>query len=105
MLCYLAVDRSSGVRASSSDQPSAPAIFQAINKNGLLIFLLVGCASFPFEFSSFSFREQANLLTGAVNLSMQTMYSSDATAVSVLVLYMGLIVSVAWFLRNKRLKL
>ncbi|GAA5867727.1 hypothetical protein JCM3774_003393 [Rhodotorula dairenensis] len=65
----------------------APAIFEAINRNGLVVFLA------------------ANLLTGLVNLSVETMYASDPVAVVVLVAYAASVVGCAWVLRTKRVKL
>jgi glucosaminylphosphatidylinositol acyltransferase len=46
---------------------------------------------------------QANLLTGVVNLSLQTMYASDAVALVVLSTYVGVVCGVAWLLRGVRL--
>ncbi|GAA5990615.1 hypothetical protein JCM10908_003156 [Rhodotorula pacifica] len=65
----------------------APAIFEAINRNGLLVFLA------------------ANLLTGLVNVSLETMYASDSVAVLVLTGYAGVVVGCAWALRTKKVKL
>jgi phosphatidylinositol glycan class W len=48
---------------------------------------------------------QANLLTGLVNVGMQTMYASNLTAMVVLLLYSAAVVAVAWLLRNKRLRI
>ncbi|KAH9919571.1 GWT1-domain-containing protein [Fomitopsis serialis] len=67
------------------DPGSAPALLDAINKNGLALFLL------------------ANLATGIVNLSMKTMYASDAVAMAVLSAYALAICGVAWVFRNRRL--
>ncbi|GAA5896233.1 hypothetical protein JCM6882_008526 [Rhodosporidiobolus microsporus] len=95
LFLYLAVHLVVAASPSSSSSPTArarsataaPAIFEAINRNGLVVFLA------------------ANLLTGLVNLTVPTMYTSDGTAVSVLVLYSGAVVGIAWALRRKRLKL
>ena len=46
---------------------------------------------------------QANLATGVVNLSMQTMYASDAMAMGVLSLYAVVVCGVAWVFRHRRL--
>ncbi|BGP18836.1 hypothetical protein JCM10213_003491 [Rhodosporidiobolus nylandii] len=73
-------------RAASS-ATAAPAIFEAINRNGLAVFLI------------------ANLLTGLTNVSIKTMYASDATALVVLTAYSGSVVALAWTLRRKRVKL
>ncbi|KAF8166623.1 GWT1-domain-containing protein [Mycena galopus ATCC 62051] len=62
----------------------SPPLLEAINKNALPLFLL------------------ANLLTGLVNLSMQTMYASAAVSIGVLSLYTLVVCGVAWRLRNTR---
>ncbi|KAI0318210.1 GWT1-domain-containing protein [Amylostereum chailletii] len=69
----------------TQDLAHAPDLLEAINRNGLLFFLL------------------ANLATGAVNLSMKTMYASDQTSMSVLAIYSFGICWVAWALRYRRL--
>lgn len=46
---------------------------------------------------------QANLATGIVNLSIKTMYASDAVAMAVLSAYALAICGVAWVFRNRRL--
>ena len=43
---------------------------------------------------------QANVLTGAVNFSMQTLYASDATAFAVLAGYIGTVCVVAAILHS-----
>ncbi|KAI0062497.1 GWT1-domain-containing protein [Artomyces pyxidatus] len=63
---------------------SAPALLEAINRNGLAIFLL------------------ANVATGLVNLSMSTMHASDASAMTVLTLYASVICLFAWAMRGRR---
>ncbi|CAD6573310.1 MAG: Glucosaminyl phosphatidylinositol (GlcN-PI) nositol acylation protein [Cyphobasidiales sp. Tagirdzhanova-0007] len=68
LLLYLAVDAFSGTYPHSTGL-AAPALFQALNKNGLPIFLL------------------ANLMTGLINITVQTMFSSNAIAVAILVAY------------------
>jgi len=62
----------------------APPLLEAINKNSLLLFLL------------------ANVGTGLVNLSMQTMYAKTATSMGVLTLYALAVCSAAWALRQTR---
>ncbi|KAL8291730.1 hypothetical protein RQP46_001988 [Phenoliferia psychrophenolica] len=80
----------SDLRANPSAPPSpsnsAPAIFDAINRNSLVVFLV------------------ANLLTGLVNVSMESMYASDLVAMLVLGTYCAACVAVAWALRKKRLR-
>ncbi|KAG8950160.1 Glucosaminyl phosphatidylinositol (GlcN-PI) nositol acylation protein [Tulasnella sp. 424] len=63
----------------------SPALFEAINRNGLPVFLL------------------ANVATGLINLSMQTMYMSDLSAMVVLILYVSGVCGVAWAFRGRRL--
>ncbi|KAJ6485686.1 GWT1-domain-containing protein [Mycena sanguinolenta] len=63
----------------------APPLLEAINKNALPLFLL------------------ANILTGVVNLSIQTMYASAAVSMSVLSLYSLVVCGLAWQLRETRL--
>ncbi|ORY90902.1 GPI-anchored wall transfer protein 1 [Leucosporidium creatinivorum] len=65
----------------------APAIFDAFNRNGLVVFLV------------------ANLLTGLVNVSIESMYASDSLAMIVLLLYCAGVVGAAWALRTKRLRM
>ncbi|GAA5979812.1 hypothetical protein JCM11641_002701 [Rhodosporidiobolus odoratus] len=72
---------------SSQSATTAPVIFEAINRNGLVVFLL------------------SNLLTGLINLSVETMYASNLTALVVLTGYSAIVVGVAWGLRRKRIKL
>ncbi|KAH9848063.1 GWT1-domain-containing protein [Lenzites betulinus] len=64
---------------------SAPPLLEAINKNGLVLFLL------------------ANVATGLINLSMPTMYMSDWSSMLVLILYSFGIAVVAWSCRSRRL--
>lgn len=62
-------------------------IMNGINRNGLVMFLA------------------ANLLTGCVNLSMKTIYASDATAFTILTFYMFLISLVAVALHKYQITL
>lgn len=48
---------------------------------------------------------QANLVTGLINLSLQTMYISNPLAISILVMYTALIITATWLLRRYRLKM
>ncbi|KAI0816924.1 GWT1-domain-containing protein [Trametes gibbosa] len=64
---------------------SAPPLLEAINKNGLVLFLL------------------ANITTGFINLSMPTMYMSDWSAMLVIILYASGLSAIAWACRNRRL--
>ncbi|KAG6842408.1 hypothetical protein C0991_007538 [Blastosporella zonata] len=63
----------------------APPLLEAINKNGLVLFLL------------------ANVATGLVNLTTQTMYMSDRWAMVILSGYTFALCWFAWIFRNKRL--
>ncbi|KAG8900296.1 Glucosaminyl phosphatidylinositol (GlcN-PI) nositol acylation protein, partial [Tulasnella sp. 403] len=83
--------RNSVANTPNSQEPSTlpslppPALFEAINLNGLPVFLV------------------ANVATGLINLSMQTMYASDLTALSVLVVYLIGVCGIAWAFRERRL--
>ncbi|KAI0031804.1 GWT1-domain-containing protein [Vararia minispora EC-137] len=111
-------------RANTHDgraAPAAPRLLDAVNRNGLAFFLLVrrpfvlpayspsSRVPPPAPFSSPRPRHiltphtQANLATGAVNLSMQTLYASDATALAVLALYASALCAFAWALADRRL--
>ncbi|EPS97371.1 hypothetical protein FOMPIDRAFT_1128736 [Fomitopsis schrenkii] len=72
-------------RFAVAGDAAAPPLLDAINKNGLVLFLL------------------ANLATGVVNLSMKTMYASNAVAMGVLSLYALVVCGVAWAFRHRRL--
>ncbi|RPD60688.1 hypothetical protein L227DRAFT_623446 [Lentinus tigrinus ALCF2SS1-6] len=63
---------------------SAPPLLEAVNKNGLVLFLL------------------ANVATGLINLSMQTMYMSDWAAMLVLATYSFSVCAVAWVCRHRK---
>ncbi|KAL7004610.1 Glucosaminyl phosphatidylinositol (GlcN-PI) nositol acylation protein [Cystobasidiomycetes sp. EMM_F5] len=86
LLLYLLADIISS-RPEEVQTKAVPAIFNAINKNSLVLFIL------------------ANLLTGFINISIRTMYASDSAAVSILVAYTVAFTTAAWVLRNKRVKL
>jgi len=64
-----------------------PPLLEAINKNGLAVFLA------------------ANLLTGLINVSMRTMYVGDRIAIVVLVAYSAVLSSIAWVGRGLRWKI
>lgn len=79
---------STSPRASvGSESGKAPLIFSAINKNGLVVFLI------------------ANLLTGLTNLSINTIETSDPNAMIILVAYCAVVIGAAWGLRGKRLRM
>lgn len=82
-----------------------PALLESINKNGLVIFLIVRPLSLP-SFSSMAHsRVKANLLTGAINVGIESMYASDRVALGVLVAYTAAVAGVAWVLRGRRIAL
>lgn len=98
ILCYLLVDmffysRMSSTRTTtlsslqtSTKRISTPSVLlDAINVNGLALFLC------------------ANVLTGLINLSVRTMYASDAISLSILSLYSFTICGIAWATRTRRL--
>lgn len=66
---------------------AVPPLLDAINVNGLAVFLA------------------ANVMTGLVNVSMKTMYADARTSMLVLVGYSVAVCGLAWVGRNLRLKL
>nr|XP_018260994.1 uncharacterized protein I303_06711 [Kwoniella dejecticola CBS 10117]OBR83152.1 hypothetical protein I303_06711 [Kwoniella dejecticola CBS 10117] len=64
-----------------------PPLLESINKNGLVVFLV------------------ANLFTGLVNVSMESMYAGKTLSMVVLVGYSLAVCAVARLLRNKRISL
>ena len=66
---------------------AVPPLLDAINRNGLVVFLI------------------ANLLTGLINVSTETMYASDAQAMAVLLSYSGVVSLFAWIVRRYRFKI
>ncbi|GAA5972977.1 hypothetical protein JCM21900_006180 [Sporobolomyces salmonicolor] len=87
LFLYLLIHIATASSKSGPGAPAAPAIFEAINRNGLVVFLV------------------ANLLTGLVNVSVESMYASDTLAMTVLIAYCSAVVAVAWVLRKRRLKM
>lgn len=71
----------------SSGGNAVPPLLEAINKNGLAVFLA------------------ANLLTGLINVAIRTMYVSDRLAIVVLVAYSSVLCSLAWVGRGLRWKI
>ncbi|TFK52782.1 GWT1-domain-containing protein [Heliocybe sulcata] len=65
-----------------------PALLEAINRNSLVLFLLASLA---------------NVLTGLINLTLPTMYTSDAVAMIILSAYALAISAVAWATRGRRI--
>lgn len=69
--------------------PRVPLLFAGISQNLLLVFLIVLQRSMSLSISlSYSYFSQANILTGVVNLSMQTIYASSVVAFAVLSVYL-----------------
>ena len=90
--------------ARGAGDAGAPPLLEAINKNGLVLFLLVSVSADVFGVGEGADGGgQANLATGVVNLSMKTMYASDAMAMGVLSLYAVAVCGVAWVFRHRRL--
>jgi phosphatidylinositol glycan class W len=84
LLGYLLVESALVIRP---DAPPCPALLEAINANGLVIFLV------------------ANLLTGFVNLSIKTMYAGNGLSMAVLLAYSAGVCAFAWTIRKRRIKL
>ncbi|KAH9944887.1 GWT1-domain-containing protein [Amylocystis lapponica] len=80
----------------------APALLEAVNRNGLVLFLLV-CAAFTCARAYILMRTQANVATGLVNLAIPTMHVPDWAAMLVLALYAAGICAVAWAFCQMRL--
>ena len=82
----------------------APTLLEAINRNALAVFLLVRVCP-PFSLlatMTYGLERQANVATGVVNMSMQTMYASDGLAMSVLSAYAFGVCVFAWAFRRRR---
>lgn len=84
---YLAIEIWLFDPCTGHSESACPPLLDAINANGLVVFLL------------------ANLGTGLVNVSMQTMFAPDWLAMAVLVTYSIVIVGIAWKLRSVRIKI
>ena len=81
-------------RSFADEESSASELVRAIDRNQLLCFLIVGNASCIICSLHHAARfTQANLLTGAVNLSMRTLYASAATAYAVLIAYLATVLT------------
>jgi len=57
---------------------SCPPLLEAVNRNGLAVFLV------------------ANVFTGLVNLTIQTLYTPDTQALAILIAYMAIVSALAW---------
>ncbi|KAH8112762.1 GWT1-domain-containing protein [Phellopilus nigrolimitatus] len=92
----------------SKSQSKAPALLEAININGLALFLLVSAFTFNRRCRETHLKNRhcmlkANITTGLVNISISTMYASNTTALLVLSAYSFGLSSVAWVCREARL--
>ena len=77
-------------------------LLQAINQNGLSVFLLV--SEFVISVGSETDRKsQANVATGFVNLALPTMYVNDVPAMVILCVYSTGVCLFAWMTRERRL--
>ena len=84
-----------------------PVLLEAVNKNGLALFLIVGlpplnCNSILLNLEFFG-GTQANLATGVINLTLPTMYMSNILAMLVLNGYAMAICGIAWVWKDKRI--
>ncbi|KAG6901871.1 hypothetical protein C0995_007097 [Termitomyces sp. Mi166 len=70
-------------RYNQQPELGAPLLLEAINKNGLVLFLV------------------ANAATGLVNLTIPTMYTSDSWAMTILTVYTFALSWFAWIFRDK----
>ncbi|CEQ42998.1 SPOSA6832_04890 [Sporobolomyces salmonicolor] len=108
LFLYLLIHIATASSKSGPGAPAAPAIFEAINRNGLVVFLVVSSSRRASSRPPFADRlesTQANLLTGLVNVSIESMYASDTLAMTVLIAYCSAVVAVAWVLRKRRLRM
>lgn len=78
-----------------------PRIFHAINKHGLAIFLIVGPHLLPLPLY-LTEETKANLFTGLINLSIQTMYVENVMAMCILSLYSVVICAIGWYWPSHR---
>ena len=84
----------------------APELLEVINRNGLVVFLLVSpwpILLMRWELLTDDCWRKANVLTGVVNLSMHTMYATSTIALGVLILYSFVVCGFAWVCRYRRL--
>lgn len=90
------------VYQSSQQEFDVPPLLEAINKNGLVLFLAVSCIT-HFLFLRKIEEPQANVATGLVNLAIPTMYTSDIWAIIILSVYSFSLSWLAWIFRDKKL--
>lgn len=83
---------------------SAPTLLDAVNKNGLVLFLLVRTHGHKrYSMWLTIVHPKANVVTGLINLSIPTMYASDGLAMVVLGSYAFGMSGVAWICRGRKL--
>ena len=85
LLGYLIIELA--LFSTPTPRHAVPLLLDAINQNGLVVFIV------------------ANLMTGLVNVSMETMYVGEGMAMGVLVGYSVVVCGLAWVIRGVRLKL
>lgn len=97
---YMFIDMVFFSSGPKGEEPVGIPLLEAINKNGLAVFLLVGRLST--RNCSFDFL-QANVVTGVINLTIPTMYTPDFWAMVVLSCYAYGVCLFAWFVRRRRI--
>ena len=93
------VDGSKITTGSYVPPPAVPPLLEAINANGLVVFLAVSC-----DAQDGRADVKANVLTGIVNLSIKTMYAGPLVSLAVLFVYSAAVAAIAWTLRGYRIK-
>ncbi|KAF9439089.1 Glucosaminyl phosphatidylinositol (GlcN-PI) nositol acylation protein [Entomortierella beljakovae] len=83
------ISTASGTKKILLPPLTCPPLLEAVNKNGLAVFLV------------------ANIFTGLVNLSIKTLYTPNAQALGILTAYMFFVTGIAWIwqVRGWKLKL
>jgi phosphatidylinositol glycan class W len=81
----------------------APPLLEALNRNSLIVFLLVRLPAWIPNSKCLLSCSQANVMTGIVNLTIRTLEASNLFAMSVLTLYSLVVCGVAWTFRNRRI--
>jgi phosphatidylinositol glycan class W len=101
------VERSSKREAVASKEEetlrkTSPELLEGINRNGLVIFLLVRGSRLAGNRLTTP-NNQANVLTGLINFGIETIYIPDGTALGILGGYLLVICAFAWTFRATRL--
>jgi phosphatidylinositol glycan class W len=81
---------------------AVPELLNAINKNGMMVFLAVSTACDAVRLDA-DCPGQANLMTGAINLRVRTLEVPDPTAVCLLAVYLIAVCGTAWKVRGVKL--